>query len=45
MILRLPSVARITGVADTGLAPGAKWEDLVPHHHPKRDTSLIELAE
>jgi len=41
----LPSVARITGVADTELAPGAKWQDLVPHHKAKREASLVELAE
>jgi phthalate 4,5-dioxygenase len=40
---RLPSVAGIKGVADTDLASGAKWQDLVPHHTPKRETSLVEL--
>ena len=42
---RLPSMKRITGVADTDLAPGAKWQDLVPHHGARRDNVLAELAE
>ena len=43
--LRLPSVARITGVADTDLSPGAKWQDLVPHHAARRESALADPAE
>jgi phenylpropionate dioxygenase-like ring-hydroxylating dioxygenase large terminal subunit len=39
---RLPSMARIAGIADTELAPGQKWQDLVPHHRA-RDGILADL--
>ncbi len=40
----LPSMAKITGVADTELAAGATWQSLVPHHRVRTET-LAELAE
>lgn len=40
----LPSMARITGVADTELRPGTPWQSLVPHHRARTD-ALAELAE
>ncbi len=40
----LPSMAKITGVADTEIAPGAAWQSLVPHHRARTD-ALAELAE
>ena len=42
---RLPSMARITGVADTDLTSGAKWQDLVPQHYAWRNAALVELAD
>jgi hypothetical protein len=43
---RLPELARVTGIADTDLAPGAKWQTLVPHNHARReDERLAEYAE
>lgn len=41
----LPSVARIKGVADTDLVPGAKWQDLVPHHSARREAALADMAD
>jgi phenylpropionate dioxygenase-like ring-hydroxylating dioxygenase large terminal subunit len=42
----LPSMARITGIADTDLAPGTKWQSLVPHHAARRDNApLAETAD
>jgi hypothetical protein len=42
---KLPSVKRIRGIADTELAPGAKWQDLVPDHGARREETLAELSE
>jgi hypothetical protein len=42
---RLPSMARITGVADTDLSSGAKWQDLVPHHVARREDVLADSVE
>ena len=42
----LPSMARITGIADTDLPAGTKWQSLVPHHLARRDNApLAELVE
>jgi phthalate 4,5-dioxygenase oxygenase subunit len=41
----LPSVAKITGIADTDLAEGTPWQSLVPQHGTRRDEVLAELAE
>jgi phthalate 4,5-dioxygenase len=42
---RLPSVARIKGVADTYLAPGARWQDLVPHHNSRLEAALTDIVD
>jgi len=42
---QLPSVARITGVADTDLSSDAKWQDLVPHHVARLVRVLADPAE
>jgi hypothetical protein len=36
---------KIAGVADTDLAPGVRWQDLVPHHYARRNAALVELAD
>jgi len=41
---RLPAMAQIAGVPDTDLAPGARWQDLAPHHRA-RDTELADFGE
>jgi phthalate 4,5-dioxygenase len=41
----LPSVARITGIADTELVTGTPWQSLVPQHGARREEALAELAE
>lgn len=42
---RLPALALISGAADTELAPGAAWQDLVPHHGARRDDLLAAAVE
>ena len=42
----LPSVANVTGIADTDLAPGTPWQSLVPNHPADhREMALAELPE
>lgn len=41
----LPNIKKIGGVADTDLAPGGRWQDLVPHHYARRNAALVELAD
>jgi hypothetical protein len=46
MVGGVRSPSRVTGIADTDLAPGAKWQALVPHNHARReDERLAENAE
>jgi phenylpropionate dioxygenase-like ring-hydroxylating dioxygenase large terminal subunit len=42
---QLPNMKKIAGVAGTDLAPGGRWQDLVPHHYARRNAALVELAD
>jgi phenylpropionate dioxygenase-like ring-hydroxylating dioxygenase large terminal subunit len=43
---KLPSVKKVTGIADTDLAPGQAWQSLVPDHgHRRENADLAEYAE
>jgi hypothetical protein len=43
---KLPSVKKVTGIADTDLAPGQAWQSLVPDHgHRRENAELAEYAE
>jgi len=43
---KLPSLKRVTGIADTDLPEGTAWQTLVPHHGKRRENAaLAEYAE